>query len=80
MSGSTTISTRSRTLRTTSREGAYADIVILDWEGLKVDATEVEPRRYPSGIEYVIVNGELVVEKGKHTGAKPGRVLRRTEE
>jgi N-acyl-D-amino-acid deacylase len=62
------------------REGAYADIVLLNWDGLKVNATEVEPRRYPSGIEYVLVNGETVVEKGKHTGAKPGRVLRRTDD
>jgi len=39
----------------------------------------VEPRRYPQGIEYVFVNGNMVVDKGKHTGARPGKVLKRTE-
>ena len=33
---------------------------------------------YPEGIEYVIVNGERVVEKGEHTGTRPGQVLRKT--
>ncbi len=30
----------------------------------------------PAGIDYVLVNGQLVVDEGKHTGAKPGKVLR----
>ena len=61
------------------KEGAYADIVLLDWDGLRINATEIEPRRYPGGIEYVLVNGVPVVEIGRHTGTKPGRVLRRTD-
>jgi N-acyl-D-aspartate/D-glutamate deacylase len=35
------------------------------------------PHRYPTGIPYVLVNGALVVEQEKHTGARPGRMLRR---
>jgi len=58
-------------------EGAHADIVLMDLKVLKVLGDEVETRRHPEGIEYVFVNGEAVVEKGRHTGAKPGRVLRR---
>ena len=57
--------------------GSYADVTLFDFEGLKVVNTPVEPRQHPKGIEYVIVNGEIVVEKGKHTGATPGRILRR---
>ncbi|RLI31265.1 D-aminoacylase, partial [Candidatus Bathyarchaeota archaeon] len=59
------------------KPGSYADIVLFDLEGLKVMGDPVEPRRYPKGIEYVLVNGVPVVEKGKHTGKKPGRVVRR---
>jgi len=59
------------------KEGSYADIVLMDFENLKVTATPLEPRKQPKGIEYVFVNGVAVVKKGKHTGATPGRVLRR---
>jgi N-acyl-D-aspartate/D-glutamate deacylase len=59
------------------REGAHADVFLMDLKGLKVLGDEIETRRHPEGIEYVFVNGEAVVEKGRHTGAKPGRVLRR---
>jgi N-acyl-D-aspartate/D-glutamate deacylase len=40
-------------------------------------ATYTAPFAYNEGLEYVIVNGVVVLEKGEHTGAKPGRVLRR---
>jgi N-acyl-D-aspartate/D-glutamate deacylase len=62
--------------RGTINEGSYADIVLLDLHGLKVEANEIEPRKYPEGIEYVFVNGVPVVEKGKHSGATPGRILK----
>ena len=57
-------------------EGSYADIVLMDLPNLKVLGDVLEPRRYPEGIEYVFVNGVPVVEKGKHTGATPGKVLK----
>lgn len=59
-------------------EGNYADIVLMDLPNLKVLGDELEPRRYPKGIEHVFVNGVAVVQEGKHTGATPGRVLKRT--
>ena len=40
-------------------------------------ATYTEPFQYNEGIEYVIVNGQVVLDRGKHTGAKPGRALRK---
>lgn len=59
------------------REGSYADIVLLAFTNLKVTGTPLEPRRQPEGVEYVFVNGVAVVKEAKHTGATPGRVLKR---
>lgn len=61
------------------REGKKADITILDANGVIDRATFENPHQYPVGIEYVVVNGVLVLEKGWHLGVKPGRVLRKTE-
>lgn len=63
--------------RGTIAENSFADIVLMDFPGLKPTADVIEPRQYPKGIEYVFVNGVPVVEKGKHTRATPGKVLRR---
>ncbi len=57
--------------------GSYADITLFDFDKLEVVSTPVEPRQHPKGIEYVIVNGETVVKKGNHTGATPGRIVKR---
>jgi N-acyl-D-amino-acid deacylase len=59
------------------RKGGHADIVLINLPRLRIVANALEPRRHPKGIEYVLVNGAVVVEKGKHTGATPGRVLRK---
>jgi N-acyl-D-amino-acid deacylase len=59
------------------RDGNVADVVVFDPERVRSNATYDEPRRFPDGIEWVIVAGELVVERGSHTGARPGRVLGR---
>lgn len=58
------------------RPGMRADIVILDRDAISDRATFEDPQVYPRGIEYVFVNGEMVLEEGDHTGARPGRVLR----
>jgi N-acyl-D-amino-acid deacylase len=57
--------------------GAKADVVVFDAARVKDEATFVDPHRYPAGIRHVLVNGTLVVEGGAHTGARPGRGLRR---
>ena len=59
------------------REGAYADIVIFNPKTVKDNATFTDPHKFPTGIIHVLVNGVPVVFDSKHTGAKPGRVLRR---
>jgi len=60
------------------RPGFKADIVLFNPETVIDRATFMDPHRFPEGIEYVIVNGEVVVDQGKHTGALPGRVLKRS--
>ena len=67
------------------RPGAWADIVVFDLERIHDRATnlyphtypfENYPHQYPEGIDYVFVNGEMVVGEAGHSGAMPGKVLR----
>jgi N-acyl-D-amino-acid deacylase len=63
------------------REGYRADIAIFDPDDFLDTATYADPHRYPSGARTtVIVNGTIVVEDAVHTGATPGRVLRRASD
>jgi N-acyl-D-amino-acid deacylase len=55
--------------------GAAADVVVFDPEQVREKATFASPHQYPEGIEWVIVNGEVVVQDGEHTGARPGKAL-----
>ena len=57
------------------REGYWADIVILDPDTVADMATYENPKQYPKGIDYVLVNGTVVIDQGGHTGARPGRVI-----
>ena len=59
------------------REGFKADITVFNHERVKDEATFVDPHRFASGIPYVIVGGEVVIDQGEHTGALPGRALRK---
>ena len=58
-------------------DGYVADLVVFDPRTVRSNATYDEPRQFPDGIEQVIVDGTLVVDGGAHTGALPGRALRR---
>ena len=57
------------------RPGLAADVTIFDPNTVADQATYEDPMQYPVGIAYVIVNGVVVINKGEHTGAKPGKVL-----
>jgi N-acyl-D-aspartate/D-glutamate deacylase len=59
------------------REGMRADVTVFDPQRIADKATFQEPSQYAVGIEYVFVNGAMVIEKGEHLGTKPGRILRR---
>jgi N-acyl-D-amino-acid deacylase len=60
------------------REGMWADLVIFDPDTIIDKATYTDPHQYPDGINYVIINGEIVVKNKKHTTVKPGKILRRS--
>jgi N-acyl-D-amino-acid deacylase len=60
------------------REGAIADLVVFDPQTIADTATYDDPHRYPEGIRHVLVNGRFVVQEGRQTEERPGRVLRRS--
>ncbi|UCC39645.1 MAG: D-aminoacylase [Candidatus Aminicenantes bacterium] len=57
------------------KKGNFADLVIFDPSVIADLATYTEPEQYPQGIDYVIVNGKAVIDRGKHTGELPGKTL-----
>jgi N-acyl-D-amino-acid deacylase len=58
------------------REGMYADVVVFDPQTIGDRATFEKPHQLSVGIKWVLVNGTAVVRDGKHTGEKPGRIVR----
>ena len=61
------------------REGAYADLALFDADTVDEAATYENPIAPARGIDAVIVNGQVVWREGRVTGARPGRVLARTD-
>ncbi len=59
------------------KRGYFADVTIFDADKIIDRATYTEPFQYNEGVEFVIVNGEVVLERGNHTGARPGRTIRK---
>lgn len=57
------------------KEGCWADVVIFDFDKIQDTATYEYPFKTPTGIDYVLVNGQVVIDHGKHTGARPGKVI-----
>ena len=60
------------------KEGYFADITIFNPEKIIDRSTFTDPHQYSEGIEYVIVNGKIAVNNGKHTGVTNGRILRKS--
>jgi len=58
------------------REGYWADVVVFDPNRIIDKATFSSPKQYPEGINYVLVNGHVVIDRGNHTGERPGMALR----
>lgn len=65
--------------RGTVAVGQHADLVVFDAATVKDRATFTEPHQYAAGIETVIVNGQVAVDRGAPTGVRAGRVLRRRD-
>ena len=59
------------------RLGAFADLVVFDPDEIRANATWQNPCEPATGIDYVLVNGRCVLEKGGETGIRPGRFLAR---
>jgi N-acyl-D-amino-acid deacylase len=57
------------------KEGSFADVVVFDPEKIRDQATFEKPHQYAVGVNYVLVNGQVVLDNGRHTGARPGRAL-----
>ena len=58
------------------RDGMKADVVVFDPHKVTAKATFENPKQFPEGIDYVLVNGDIVIDEGTHTGALPGRALK----
>jgi dihydroorotase/N-acyl-D-amino-acid deacylase len=58
------------------REGGAADVVVFDPATIGETNSFEKPKSYAAGVSYVLVNGVLVIDKGEHTGAKPGKAIR----
>jgi N-acyl-D-amino-acid deacylase len=61
--------------RGTIAVGNWADVTIFDYDRLQDNATYEHPMEFPTGIEWVLVNGVVTIDHGRHTGAKAGHVL-----
>ena len=59
------------------KKGNFADVVVFDPQTIQDHATFDKPMQYTTGVSGVWVNGVAVIRDGEHTGAKPGRVVRR---
>jgi N-acyl-D-amino-acid deacylase len=59
------------------RDGFKADVVVFDPKTVKAPATRTQPKQLPVGIDHVLVNGQVVIDGGRHTGVLAGRALRR---
>ena len=57
------------------RPGMAADITVFNAATIVDNATFENPHQYATGVEYVIVSGQIVLDKGRHTGARPGTIL-----
>ncbi len=58
------------------RAGDFADVTVFNPDTVIDKSTYTAPFAYNEGIEFVVVNGQVVLDRGKHTDAMPGRALR----
>ncbi len=58
------------------QEGKDADLVLFDYNKIQDKATFMNSAQYPQGIPFVLVNGQVVISEGEHTGAMPGKIIK----
>jgi len=61
------------------KAGNFADILIFDYESIKERGDCMNPDQRPEGIEFVLVNGQIIYKDRTHTGMKPGKVIRHSQ-
>jgi N-acyl-D-aspartate/D-glutamate deacylase len=57
------------------RSGQWADVTVFDAGKIIDHATYEKPHQYATGVEYLLVNGKVVLDHGQHTGSRPGAIL-----
>jgi N-acyl-D-aspartate/D-glutamate deacylase len=57
------------------RPGMWADVTVFSAAAIIDHATFEKPHQYSTGVDYVLVNGQVVLDKGRHTGARPGVIV-----
>jgi len=62
------------------KEGYWGDVAVFDLATIRDNASAVSPWKEPTGMKFVLVNGQVVYEKGKFVGQFPGKVLRRNDD
>ena len=58
------------------KEGYIADIAIIDLDNIENGSSIHNPHVYSKGINYLLINGELAIDKGKYTGKLPGKIIK----
>jgi len=58
------------------KKGCMADIVVLDLNNIKTPTSVSNPHQYSEGVKYLLINGEIAIDKGKYNGKIPGRILK----
>jgi N-acyl-D-aspartate/D-glutamate deacylase len=58
------------------KEKNIADIIVFDEENFQDNSTVDQPYRYATGIDNLIINGQIVLKYGKYTGLKSGQIIK----
>jgi len=58
------------------KEGYKADIAVIDLKNIKTRSNTSDPHKYSEGVEFLLINGEIVIDHGEYTGKLPGKILR----
>ena len=61
------------------KKGNFADLTIFDPEKIIDRSTFTDPHQYPTGVQFVLVNGQLIVDQGEFQDIRPGKILRKNK-
>ena len=58
------------------KDGYVADIAIIDFDNIELGSSIHNPHVYSKGVKYLLINGELAIDKEKYTGKLPGKIIK----